>query len=35
MKLSDGNAIYFRNLDLNQDFGNIKHQLDNLISSYI
>lgn len=35
MKLNDGNMIYFRNLDLNQDFGNIKHQLNALISSYI
>ena len=35
MKLNDGNIIYFRNLDLNQDFGNIKHQLDALISNYI
>lgn len=35
MKLNDGNTIFFRNLDLNQDFGNIKHQLDALISSYI
>lgn len=35
MKLSDGNTIYFRNLDLNQDFGNIKHQLDALINCYI
>lgn len=35
MKLNDGNTIYFRNLDLNQDFGNIKHQLDALIDSYM
>lgn len=35
MKLNDGNMIYFRNLDLNQDFGNIKHQLDLLISKYL
>ena len=35
MKLNDGNLIYFRNLDLNQDFGAIKHQLDTLICSYI
>lgn len=35
MKLNDGNTIYFRNLDLNQDFGNIKHQLDTLLNSYI
>ncbi len=35
MKLNDGNIIYFRNLDLNQDFGSIKHQLDSLISSFI
>lgn len=31
MKLNDGNTIYFRTLDLNQNFGNIKHQLDKLI----
>ena len=35
MKLNDGNTIYFRNLDLNQDFSNIKHQLDALISGYV
>ena len=35
MKLNDGNMIYFQNLDLNHDFGSIKHQLDALISSYI
>lgn len=34
MKLNDGNMLYFRNLDLNQDFGNIKHQLDSFISKY-
>lgn len=34
MKLSDGNIIYFRNLDLDQNFGNIKHQLDSLIEQY-
>lgn len=35
MKHHDGNIIYFRNLDLNQDFGIIKHQLDSLISKYL
>lgn len=35
MKISDGNTIYFRNLDLNQNFRNIRHQLDTLISNYI
>lgn len=35
MKHHDGNIIYFRNLDLNQDFGIIKHQLDALINTYI
>ena len=34
MKLSDVNIIYFRNLDLDQNFGNIKHQLDSLIEQY-
>ncbi|MDE7397279.1 MAG: 5-methylcytosine-specific restriction endonuclease system specificity protein McrC, partial [Muribaculum sp.] len=31
MKWHDGNMIYYRNLDLNQDFNGIKAQLDNLI----
>ncbi len=35
MKHYDGNIIYFRNLDLNQDFGIIKHQLNSLIGMYL
>ena len=33
--LNDGNVIFFRTLDLNQDFNLIKKQLNNLISKYI
>lgn len=29
--LVDGNNIFFRSLDLNQDFTNIKLQLDNIV----
>lgn len=32
MKLSDGNTIYFRNLDLNQPFADIRHQLDSYVA---
>ena len=35
MKHYDGNIIYFRNLDLNQDFGIIKHQLNSFIGMYL
>lgn len=31
MKWHDGNMIYYRNLDLNQDFDGIKTQLENLL----
>lgn len=31
MKWHDGNMIYYRNLDLNQDFNGIKTQLENLV----
>lgn len=31
MKWHDGNMIYYRNLDLNQDFTGIKLQLENLV----
>lgn len=30
-KFNDGNVIYYRSLDLNQDFKNIKKQLDELV----
>ena len=29
-KFADGNTIYYRTLDLNQDFENIKSQLESL-----
>lgn len=32
--LSDNNRLYYRNLDLNQDFDNIKSQLEDIISLY-
>lgn len=32
MEYKDGNIIYFRTLDLNQDFKNIKEQLDLLVA---
>lgn len=35
LNTADGNTIYFRTLDLNQDFEEIKHQLDSLIRRYI
>lgn len=35
LNTADGNTIYFRILDLNQDFEEIKHQLDSLIRRYI
>lgn len=35
MNMSDGNTIYFRTLDLNQDFEGIKNQLAELIEPYI
>ena len=28
-----GNTLYFRTLDLNQDFQNISQQLDNIVNS--
>lgn len=31
MKWHDGNMIYYRNLNLNQDFDGIKQQLENLV----
>lgn len=31
MKWHDGNMIYYRNLDLNQDFKGIRQQLENLV----
>lgn len=31
MKWHDGNMIYYRNLDLNQDFDGIKQQLENFV----
>lgn len=31
MKWHDGNTIYYRNLDLNQDFNGIKQQLEDLV----
>lgn len=31
MKWHDGNMIYYRNLDLNQDFKGIKQQLENIV----
>ena len=30
-KFADGNTIYYRTLDLNQDFENIKSQLESLV----
>lgn len=33
MKWREGNMIYYRHLDLNQDFDSIKSQLDNLLES--
>lgn len=33
--LRNGNRIFFRNLDLNQDFSKIKKQLDGFIASYL
>lgn len=35
MHLKDGNTILFKTLDLNQDFHQIKKQLNNFISTYI
>lgn len=34
VKLHDGNMLYYRNLDLNQDFDGIKQQLEALITPY-
>lgn len=34
MKLPDGNTIYYRNLDLNQEFDGIKKQLETFVQSY-
>lgn len=34
MKWHDGNMIYYRNLDLNQDFNGIKAQLENLVKNF-
>ena len=34
VKLNDGNVIYTRSLDLNQDFEKIKEQLDNITDLY-
>lgn len=34
MKLADGNTIYFRTLDLNQEFSEIKKYLDSFILEY-
>lgn len=35
MILNTGNRIYFRNLDLNQDFSHIRNQLDSFIRPYL
>lgn len=34
VKLHDGNVLYYRNLDLNQDFDGIKSQLEAFVESY-
>ena len=31
--LIDGNVLYYKNLDLNQDFRNIRLQLDNIVNN--
>ena len=31
--LTDGNVLYYKNLDLNQNFEGIRHQLDNIVNS--
>lgn len=33
IRLSDGNVIYYRNLDLNRDFEGIKNQLETFVST--
>ena len=35
MQLKDGNTIYFRTLDLNQEFAGICKRLENLIEKEI
>ena len=35
MQLKNGNTLYFRTLDLNQEFPMICKRLDNLIEMYI
>lgn len=35
MAISDGNMLYFRTLDLNQDFSGVRGQLDKLIEPYL
>lgn len=34
VKLSDGNMLYYRSLDLNQDFEGIKKQLEGFVENY-
>ena len=35
MRFVDGNTLYFQTLDLNQEFGNIRCQLDEFIRPYL